>query len=93
MGSPILPCKVLFPPDSADEQVILLQHCDLCLEVRADHADVRHVWWSTPLGGRRGGWRGGDVLREEALEALEGRLQRLRRGASRALKGFKSFEG
>ena len=40
VGSPIPPCKVLFPPDPADETIILLQHCDSAWKSALDHAEL-----------------------------------------------------
>ena len=38
--SPIPPCKVLFPPESPDESVIPLQHCDSAWKSALDHTDL-----------------------------------------------------
>ena len=40
IGSPIPPCKVLFPPDPPDATVIPLQHCDSAWKSALDHADL-----------------------------------------------------
>ena len=40
IGSPIPPCKVLFPPESPDASVIPLQHCDSAWKSAHDHADL-----------------------------------------------------
>ena len=40
IGSPIPPCKVLFPPESPDASVIPLQHCDSAWKSALDHADL-----------------------------------------------------
>ena len=62
IGSPIPPCKVLVPPDSADEQIIPLQHCDSAWKSALDHADLVDDLLATEL---REGWirpvDGGDV--------------------------------
>ena len=40
IGSPIPPCKVLFPPDPPDATVVPLQHCDSARKSALDHADL-----------------------------------------------------
>ena len=40
IGSPIPPCKVLFPPESPDASVIPLQRCDSAWKSALDHADL-----------------------------------------------------
>ena len=40
IGTPIPPCKVLFPPDPPGETVIPLQHCDSAWKSALDHAEL-----------------------------------------------------
>ena len=76
IGSPIPPCKVLFPPDSPEEHVIPLQRCDSAWKSALDHADLVDDLLATEL---REGWirpvHGGDEeLKRRCRRTAVGKL-------------------
>ena len=76
IGTPIPPCKVLFPPDPPGETVIPLQHCGSAWKSALDHAELVDDLLETEL---REGWirpvSGGDAeLRRRYTHTAVGKL-------------------